>query len=112
MRLQSPLLGIALLSMTLAAAGCASTKHTPPTLAALNCAKLIPDSHRHPVTGAPLPPATAGKPELWVGLDGQTSRLDLANSHTSDVVAIADSCQAEQDKLFQSLQVKKHWYQF
>jgi hypothetical protein len=35
---------------------------------------------------------------LWIALDDQTARLDMANGHTADVVAIIDNCEAQRAK--------------
>jgi hypothetical protein len=66
---------------------------TPPP--AFSCAALIPDSDRkpEPPTALPIPDATAG--DLWIALDGQTARLDIANGRTADVVSIMDRCEAQ-----------------
>jgi hypothetical protein len=48
-------------------------------------------------TALPPPDATAGA--LWIALDGQTARLDMANGHTADVAAIIDRCEIERAKL-------------
>ena len=48
-------------------------------------------------TALPPPEATAGA--LWIALDDQTARLDLANGRTADVLAITQACEAQQAKL-------------
>jgi hypothetical protein len=35
---------------------------------------------------------------LWIALDDQTARLDMANGHTADVADIMDRCEAERAK--------------
>ena len=47
-------------------------------------------------TALPPPDVTAGA--LWIALDEQTARLDMANGHTADVAAIMDRCEAERAK--------------
>jgi hypothetical protein len=47
-------------------------------------------------TALPRPDTTAG--ELWIALDDQTARLDIANGHTADVIDIMDRCEAERAK--------------
>ncbi|MEI9890917.1 MAG: hypothetical protein WDN45_10390 [Caulobacteraceae bacterium] len=43
-------------------------------------------------TALPPPDVTAGG--LWIALDDQTARLEMANGHTADVAAIMDRCEA------------------
>jgi hypothetical protein len=50
------------------------------------------------VAPAALPPPDATAGAVWIALDGQTARLDMANGHTADVVAIIDRCEAERAK--------------
>ena len=45
-----------------------------------------------------LPPAEVTAGGLWIALDDQTARLEMANGHTSDAVAIMDRCEAERLK--------------
>ena len=71
---------------------------TPPIPPAFSCAALIPDSDRKPVAPTPLPPPDVTAGGLWIALDGQTARLDMANGHTSDVIAIVDNCEAQRAK--------------
>ena len=52
----------------------------------------------------PLPRLDAGKGEIATALDGQTGRLDTANGHTADVVAIADACHTRQAAVLKALQ--------
>ena len=42
------------------------------------------------------PDANAGA--LWISLDEQTARLEMANGRTADVTAIVDRCEAERAK--------------
>ncbi len=70
-----------------------------PTPPAFSCAGLIPDRDRGPVAPTALPPAEATAGALWIALDDQTARLDLANGRTADVLAITQACEAEQAKL-------------
>ncbi len=84
-----------LASMLPAAAGCAHIGPIGTTLAAFSCAALIPDSDRQPVAPAPLPAPDVAAGALWIALDEQTARLDMANGHTADVAAIMDRCEAE-----------------
>jgi hypothetical protein len=87
-----------LASMLLAAGGCALIRPigTPPTV--FSCAALIPDSDRQPVAPTALPPPDVAAGALWIALDQQTARLDMANGHTADVAAIMDRCEAERAK--------------
>ena len=87
-----------LLSTTPAVVGCATSGLTNPTPSAFSCAALIPDSDRRPVapTALPTPDAVAGA--LWIALDEQTARLDMANGRTAEVAAIMDRCEAERAK--------------
>jgi hypothetical protein len=90
--------------------GCAGTRLTPPILAALDCASLIPPSYRQPVALAPLLPPDATVGQVLVALDGQTTRLDQANGRTADLIALADACQARQAAVLKSLDPPK-WYE-
>lgn len=45
-----------------------------------------------------LPPADATAGALWIALDDQTARLDMANGHTADVGSIMDRCEAQRAK--------------
>lgn len=93
------LLRALILSSTLpAAAGCAALRPISPTPLAFSCAALIPDSDRKPVTPTALPPADATAGGLWIALDGQTARLDMANGRTADVIAIVDACETQRAK--------------
>lgn len=89
--------------------GCAATRLTPPILAALDCAQVIPPSYRQPIAPAPLisPDATAG--QALTALDDQTTRLDMANGRSADLVAIADGCQARQAAVLDALQPHPWW---
>jgi hypothetical protein len=48
-------------------------------------------------TALPSADATAGA--LWIALDDQTARLDMANGHTADVAEIMDRCEDERAKV-------------
>jgi hypothetical protein len=65
---------------------------------AFSCAALIPQGDRRPVAPTALPPAEATAGALWIALDDQTARLDMANGHTADVAEIMDRCEAERAK--------------
>jgi hypothetical protein len=75
----------------------------------LDCAALIPPSYRRPVPPAPLPDPSATAGELWITLDGQTTALDQANGRASDLLAIADACQARQVAVVAALNPKPWW---
>jgi hypothetical protein len=68
---------------------------TSPTPAAFSCAALIPDNDRQPVAPTPLPGADATAGALWIALDDQTARLDLANGRAADMLSITQRCEAE-----------------
>lgn len=97
-RRPASLRALILSSMLPAAAGCAAFRPMPTIPTAFSCAALIPDSDRKRVapTALPGPDATAGA--MWIALDDQTARLDMANGHTADVVALMDRCEAERAK--------------
>ncbi len=90
-------------------AGCVATRLTPPILAALDCASLIPPSYRRPIPSAGLldPTETAGG--LVVRYDRQTANLDQANGRTGDVIALADACQARQAAILTTLNPPPWW---
>ena len=62
--------------------------------------------------GVPVPRLDAGKGEIATALDGQTGRLDTANGHTTDVVAIADACHKRQEAVLKALQPQHPAWQF
>jgi hypothetical protein len=66
---------------------------------AFSCAALIPDGDRKPVAPTALPPRDATGGALWIALDDQTARLDMANGRSADVAAIVDRCEAERARL-------------
>lgn len=88
---------------------CASTPPIVTILGGLKCADLIPASHRQPVKGIGLLRLGATVGDLGAALDGQTARLDQANGHTADVVAIADACQKRQLELLEQLKPAPWW---
>jgi hypothetical protein len=59
---------------------------------------MVPDNDRKPVPPTPLPAADATAGALWISLDDQTARLDLANGRTVDVLSITQSCEDERAK--------------
>lgn len=97
-RLPAPARALTLISMPLAVAACAALPPTPPIPPAFSCAAMIPDSDRKPVAPTALPPAEATAGALWIALDDQTGRLDMANGRTADVLAITQQCEAERAK--------------
>jgi hypothetical protein len=60
---------------------------------------MAPDNDRQPVPPTPLPAAEATAGALWIALDDQTARLDLANGRTADVLSIVARCEAERAKM-------------
>lgn len=102
---------LSILALSIASGpGCVTTHLSPPILAALDCASLIPPSYRQPVPSIPLPGKGLTVGELAVALDGQTARLDQANGRMADVVAIADTCQARQAAVLKELVPSKPWW--
>ena len=89
-----------LASMPPAAGGCALTRPIGATPIVFNCAALIPPGDRQPTPPTALPPPDAAAGALWIALDDQTARLDLANGHAADAAAIMDRCEAERAKAF------------
>ncbi len=57
--------------------------------------------------GVNLPGPTVG--EIAAALDGQTARLTLANGRTSDLIALADACQAQQAQTAKALAPRPWW---
>ncbi len=78
---------------TLLVGACATA---PPTtvILAVRCSEMIPASYRQPVRPPPLLPPTATAGEALATLSAMTSRLDLSNGRTSDLIALAESCDA------------------
>lgn len=89
---------LTLISMLPAVGACAVFRPTPAIPPAFSCAALIPDSDRKPVAPTALPPPDATAGALWIALDDQTARLDMANGHTADVASIMDRCEVERAK--------------
>lgn len=108
-RRRAPLTCLILALFSSSTAGCVSTRPLVTTLAALRCADLIPPDYRQQVAGTPLLRPGATVADLGAALDGQTAKLDQANGRTADVIRIADACQAQQDKVLQTLAPKPWW---
>ncbi len=83
------------ISTPLAVAACAHTPSINPIPIAFRCAALIPDSDRQPVAPTPLPSPEATAGALWIALDDQTARLDLANGRAADGLSILQRCEDE-----------------
>lgn len=66
------------------------------TASAAGCSKLLPDSWKEGIAGAPLPDGnTVGD---WIAFgDAQTGKLDQANSRTRDAIEITARCE-ERDR--------------
>lgn len=90
-------------------AGCVQTQLSPPILAALDCSKDIPASYRVPVTGAALPPLDADVRDIAKFGNDQTDKLDQANTRNSDLIGIADGCQARQQAVLTALAPRPWW---
>ena len=87
-----------LLSTPPGVAGCALIHPTPPIPSAFRCSALIPQADREPVAATPLPSLEATAGALWIALDDQTARLNLANGRAADVLSITEQCEAERAK--------------
>ena len=81
-----------LASMTLVAAGCAAVPRMPNPQSA--CSSLVGPSLRADVPPVPLPPADATAGDLWTALDGQTGRLDTANTYRRAALETVELCEA------------------
>lgn len=81
-----------LASMTLAAGGCATGR--PIVVAQSACSSLVGPSLRADVPPIDLPPAAATAGDLWVALDGQTGRLDTANTYKKAILETVQACEA------------------
>lgn len=60
--------------------------------------------------GTPRPPSDADAGDLATALDGQTTQLDRANGRSSDLIAIADTCQTRQQAVLEALNPPP-WYE-
>lgn len=96
--------------MPLAVAGCAGMPPTLTILSALDCEALLPPQDLQSIRGTPLPPADADAGDLWVAIDGQTARLDLANQRADRIHAIYGACEAQQAKVKALLTPKRPWW--
>jgi hypothetical protein len=68
------------------------------TASANSCSSLLPSEWRKPVTGIPLPGLDATVGDLWIALDGQTGKLDVANDRTASSIGIIERCESR-DKI-------------
>ena len=93
-----PIRALILLSMPPVVAGCAAMRPIPAIPSAFSCLALIPQADRQPVSPTPLPALEATAGALWIALDDQTARLNLANGRAADVLSITERCEAERAK--------------
>jgi hypothetical protein len=81
-----------LASTMLLVAGCASGQHTLELPTA--CSSLVGPSLRADVAPVDMPTGDATAGDLWTALDGQTGRLDIANSNRRAVLEVVEGCEA------------------
>jgi hypothetical protein len=77
----------------------------------IECKRFIPAEYQEPVKGVSILPLGSTVGDLGKALDGQTSKLELANSHTAGAIQITAECDKRNkeilDKLYPS---KKKWW--
>lgn len=81
-----------LASTMLLVGGCASARHTLELPTA--CSSLVGPSLRADVPPVAMPAVDATAGEVWTALDGQTGRLDIANSNRRAVLEVVEGCEA------------------
>lgn len=81
-----------LASTMLVVAGCASGRHTLELPTA--CSSLVGPSLRADVAPVAMPAADATAGDLWTAFDGQTGRLDTANTNRRAVLEVIEGCEA------------------
>lgn len=94
MRFDNPTVRMRLLLLGSVMLGLQACAGAPPILATPGaCSRLLPDSWRVPVPGAPLPVEdVVGE---WIAFaDAQTGQLDKANGRTADAIGIIERCEA------------------
>lgn len=94
MRFDKPMVPTRLLLLASVMLGLQACVGAPPILATPGaCSRLLPDSWRVPVPGAPLPVEdVVGE---WIAFaDAQTGQLDKANGRTADAIGIIERCEA------------------
>lgn len=83
---------IAMLPLTLLAAGCASSPIT--VMHSAPCSALIPSGWTEPVSSAALPLEPSDERDWMAFGVAQTGALRMANGRTSDVIGIVRACEA------------------
>lgn len=58
------------------------------------CSALVPPSLKADVAGVDLPPADATAGDVWQAFDGQTGRLDTANTFKRAALETIERCEA------------------
>jgi hypothetical protein len=81
-----------LASTMLVVAGCASGRHTLELPTA--CSSLVGPSLRGDVPPVEMPSVEAMAGEVWTALDGQTGRLDIANTNRRAVLEVIEGCES------------------
>jgi hypothetical protein len=105
---QAQISALILLSLTLPVAGCASAPvYAAPQSA---CSSLVPKSLRDDVASVLLPPVTATAGDIWIALDGQTGRLDVANSNKTAAIQIVEGCEKRDAAAVRHL--TRRWWEF
>lgn len=97
-----------LLSTALAVSGCVSTPLTLVQPSA--CSSLVGPSLRADVVPVELPGLTATAGDLWVAFDGQTGRLDTANTYRRAALEIVQACEARDRQAAERIQ--RPWWRF
>lgn len=88
---RAPISASILISIALAASGCVSAR--PIVASRSACSSLVGPSLRADVAGVDLPGAAATAGDLWAAFDGQTGRLDTANTFKRAVLETVEACE-------------------
>lgn len=58
------------------------------------CSALVPPSLKADVPPVAMPTASAAAGDVWTALDGQTGRLDTANTYKRAALEVIEGCEA------------------
>ena len=94
--MKSALPALALTATALLSTGCVSVQPTllPPSA----CSELVGPSLRADVPPVPLPDLNGDIGDVWVAFDGQTGRLETANTNRKALVEVIERCEARDAK--------------
>lgn len=74
------------------------------------CSSLVPPSLRADVAGVELPSLTATAGDLWIAFDGQTGRLEMANTYRAAAIQIVEACERRDQQA--AARITAPWWAF